>query len=508
MTPRDGALDFFWLERDPSAPPNMVGRDGEVHPADVALEATPLGREYSAALHDGEAFATPRIWVGSESVLSLRAGYPARQSGRAVLLVEYGSIADVEWHELGRCCVGADPLPKHQSIQIELKSVQGIKRFRIRASQMEADECVLVFAFMIGAAEQASRINGLSNYAARYKAETGNFSSGQAYTHPMYGSENRQASTDQVELKTIDAAVRDAGPEGVILEAALRERLAAIEPVANEAPFNFAMRCLEAVIPVNPPNFFARMERKSMEKPLHILSLCSGAARIEEMLLGYCRQPASITLLDASEDLSRRAAQRLLGKPGAGKVDVRLGDINKGLPAGGCYDIIMCVSALHHVVELEKILLQINALLEDDGEFWSIGEQVGRNGNRLWPEAMHAANAAMQLLPDQYKRNVATGGIDFVVPDTDFSLTCFEGIRSEDLDRLLENYLIPVDVYKRNCFLWRLVDPTYCDNYSMASAEDVNLLRGLVIAEAMHWVNGGRGTELHGVYRKRKLVTS
>jgi SAM-dependent methyltransferase len=209
--------------------------------------------------------------------------------------------------------------------------------------------------------------------------------------------------------------------------------------------------------------------------------------------------------MDASPDLIQRAADRLAAaRPGL-QVSCLVGDINNGLPGEGQFDVIVCVSALHHVPALERVLAQVNDRLKDDGEFWNIGEQVGRNGNRLWPEAYAAASEVFSTLPARYRRNAHTGKVDTVISDHDYSTGCFEGIRSEELETLLEANFIPVDVYKRNAFLWRLVDATYSDNFVLDQHDDLRWLRDLVVAEAVHWASGGRSTELHGVYRKKLL---
>lgn len=132
---------------------------------------------------------------------------------------------------------------------------------------------------------------------------------------------------------------------------------------------------------------------------------------------------------------------------------------------------------MHHVANLEGVLSQINARLAEQGEFWSIGEQIGRNGNRLWPETRRHADLAMAMLPERLRKNAHTGRIDATLDARDFSADCFEGIRSEELEAMLEAYFTPEHVYKRNAFLWRLVDTTYVDNYSLASAEDVSHLK-------------------------------
>jgi len=212
-----------------------------------------------------------------------------------------------------------------------------------------------------------------------------------------------------------------------------------------------------------------------------------------------------LTLLDASEELIQRAADRLSRAGSGHTVDCLIGDVNRGLPGNDRYDVIVCVSALHHVADLETVLAQANERLVDEGEFWSIGEQIGRNGNRLWPDALVAANHAFAQLPERLRRNAHSGVVDATVSDHDFSVASFEGIRSEELETMLEAHFVPVHVFKRNAFLWRLVDSTYGGNFDLAVDADLAALRQLVVAEAVHWATGGRSTELHGVYRKKTL---
>jgi hypothetical protein len=56
------------------------------------------------------------------------------------------------------------------------------------------------------------------------------------------------------------------------------------------------------------------------------------------------------------------------------------------------HDDLLCVSALQHVVELEHLLDQVAGSLVEGGEFWSIGEYIGRNEGRLFPEGYEVAN--------------------------------------------------------------------------------------------------------------------
>lgn len=173
--------------------------------------------------------------------------------------------------------------------------------------------------------------------------------------------------------------------------------------------------------------------------------------------------------------------------------------------SGEKWDVILCVSALHHIVELERVLKFCHDSLNEGGEFWSIGEYVGRNGNRLWPEARYEANQVFERLPEQYRLNRHTNQVDHEIPDNDYSVGCFEGIRSEDIESILDKWFHPVDVCRRNCFLWRLINLAYSDNFNILKSDDRSRIISMVNAEAAHFQAGGRGTELFGVYRPRLM---
>lgn len=265
--------------------------------------------------------------------------------------------------------------------------------------------------------------------------------------------------------------------------------------------YHFAHTLLAGALGTRPPDFPARLRARhhAVGRPLEILSLCCGAARIEASIAKSAGVPAQWTLMDLNENLLYAAAANF--PPGS---DIRLvvGDLNDLRDYGHRYDVIACVSGLHHIVELERVIGFVRDALVDGGEFWSIGEAIGRNGNRLWPNDYAAANIIFRGLPERLRLNRATGQVDDDLPDIDCSSGTFEGIRSEDIEPLLSRFLEPVELYRRNCFLWRIVNLAYADNYDLTDETDLQLMRGAVCAELEHFRSGGRATELHGVFRR------
>lgn len=485
--------------------PEVLSIDLDVaDPAAIGTFAGLLGEYRALRVKEGKPVSIGTVVVDGDSVLYLHAGVaPEAPNGsiqvavraRAVLPgADAWTVVDVSFPG-GGC---------ESKALVELLGWRGEYEFFVEARGVSE---VLIVDAAIADRDRLPAVLATAGYRWRLGNEVAHFS-GAAYTHAMYGPSASAESHGAGRLVVASAGCAVAGETHFARDQHARAlgRLAAMQPVEGETAYNFGMRCLGVLLPMQPPDFFQRMEAIDSKRPVRLLSLCAGAARVEEMLLQHCAQPAELYLLDASEELIGRAARRITSEKHT--VHCVLGDVNSGLPVEGPFDVIMCVSALHHVANLELVFAQINEQLAPGGEFWSIGEQIGRNGNRLWPRTRAFAGEIFTRLPERYRRNAHTDQVDRVLPDRDFSVGCFEGIRSEEIEALLEQHFVPLHVYKRNCFLWRMIDATYTDNYDLRDADDVDALRGLIADELVHWAAGGRSTELHGAYRRKELALS
>ncbi len=341
-----------------------------------------------------------------------------------------------------------------------------------------------------------------SQHAWRLANEIAHFEhvySGEFYRNRQF---DRGAEAVIGPLRTLPPAPRsDADREQ--MRANLRAQLGECEPYPGDNAFGYALAMLGRLIPDQAPDFAARLKDLSLERsgrPLRMLALCAGEASIEGGLLAQAGVPVELSIVDVNAGLLETAAMRM--PPGI-TVDRVLGNANEIGTQLGRFDIVNITSGLHHLVELEHVLDAIARMLLPDGEFWLIGEQVGRNGNQLWPEAIGAANQVFAGWPASKRLNRNTGKVDELLPSTDFSTASFEGIRSQDIIDQLGRYFLPVRCYLRNAFLWRLVDVAYASNFDLAESVDRELLMDAVVAEAMHWAEGGRGTEMHAVYRSK-----
>jgi ubiquinone/menaquinone biosynthesis C-methylase UbiE len=329
----------------------------------------------------------------------------------------------------------------------------------------------------------------IQNEAAHFKS---------VYKHFMYADQqDRQTASARGNQRPIRQLKKQNTGSGPVNQ----KIIPPVPAEENEAPYHYASRLLYSAIHQQQPDFKTRLMHLADRKgTVKVLSLCSGAARIEAGFAAAAKERVAWSLLDINTELLDMASSQFSSSI---QVDLIEADVNELSDTDETWDIILCVSALHHIVELEKVVRFCHHSLDPDGEFWSIGEYVGRNGNRLWPGAYDEANRFFKNLPEKFRFNHHSRQIDPVIPDNDYSVGCFEGIRSEEIEPILDRWFHRQEVYKANCFLWRLVNLAYSDNYKMNDPEDTSWIVKAVQSEINYFRNGGRGTELYGIYSPR-----
>jgi SAM-dependent methyltransferase len=374
-----------------------------------------------------------------------------------------------------------------------------------RSGRLDLESKLAVVKWVAGPNDHISLLTARRHRSRRIKTTVEQFNV--AYDHEMYASRTangrREGASSLSLLTNIPSGPRTKSEDPITAEFLLS--LPSAKVADGEDVYQYAHRILQRLIRIQAPNFPKRIRsvHEGEARPVRILSLCSGAAGIERWIIANAGRPVEITLFDLNEKLMQKAAESL---PSIAQVSGILGDVNAiSVEQFGnmTFDVVVFVSGLHHVVEIERVLQTSAELLLPNGEFWIIGEAIGRNGNQLWPEALEAANRIFSLLPERFRRNAFTGKIDSTVPETDFSANSFEGIRSEEIEPLLLRYFDPVEMWRRNCFLWRLVNPVYYRNYDLKNEEDRYIVLSLVAADYNLWKGGGRPTESHSVYRRR-----
>lgn len=332
-----------------------------------------------------------------------------------------------------------------------------------------------LFEVTIGPAADLDLIAARTFRQLRQEYERAHFAA--AYRLPMY--EARKKRID----RGIDALIpseRSFGISGAV-----------------ENAFDYALARLCTRLAHKAPDFEERLRsRLPPGRPLRVLSIATGLGLTEASLLRRIEAPVELTMVDVNPELLDFAESLM---PGHVRVQRMAADANE-LRLAESYDLAICVSGVHHLVEHRAFFRSIRSALLPDGELWLIGEQIGPSGNRLDEDALAAAQHAFAGLAPEFRRNSITGCVDSLLSNRDCSEAMFEGILSHRIEEELSRFFRPVHVSRRNCFLWRLVGPEYASNYRLDDPDHVTVLDALVDLEIGFYLAGGRPTELHGIY--------
>ena len=348
---------------------------------------------------------------------------------------------------------------------------------------------IIVSKFSVGPKPQLNLIEARTFSSTRIQNEVGHFS--EVYKHKMYESAEYVAQPISImRLEDIESNISIPGTPP----------FESSRPVQGESVYAYASRLLDLNLEFKSIDFEERiLDLCKRKAPLRVLSLCSGSARTEARFDEVTEHACVWTLQDLNEELLNRAHRQF--SPSSA-VEFMVGDVNKIAQTDKKWDIIMCVSGLHHVVELEIVLNFIAQSLTLDGEFWLIGEYVGKSGNRLHPAAQVEADKIFHELPPKYRFNHHLNKVDEFLPRNDYSIDCFEGIRADEIEALISSQFYPKEIARNNAFLWRLINLAYADNYKLEETADLLVIESLVRAELDHFQRHHDGTSLNAIYKK------
>lgn len=269
---------------------------------------------------------------------------------------------------------------------------------------------------------------------------------------------------------------------------------------AKRNAYAFAQNIIQNRSIPDPVRFPLRARELSKDRPLRVLTVCCGAAATEKAFFAGVAHRPEITLVDINQDLLDMAGEKM-----ADVADTRTicGDANEIVLPKGQFDVAMCVAGLHHIVELEHLISQLAGCLKPGGEFWSVGEYVGRTGARLWDDSYEVADHIFAALPEKYRvNNVFKGQVDAHLRNVDCSETTFEGIRADEIDEVLADHFEPVRVDRWSTVAWRIIGPAYVDNYDIDTDEDRATAERIANMDADLFLSGKlRPVGMKGVYR-------
>lgn len=207
-----------------------------------------------------------------------------------------------------------------------------------------------------------------------------------------------------------------------------------------------------------------------------MVSLGSGPGGVELVIAREARS-AEILCLDinaAALELGRQAAA-------AEELDVRFAqaDLNRVELEAGAFDVVFCHASLHHVLELERLLGQVERALRPGGALVVV-DIITRNGYRMWPETRRLAGAIFQTLPDRYRLNhtayLPRKRVDRKIWDGDTRGAGMECLRSEELLPLLRSRFQVECLVPHFSLSRRFFDTMYGPNYDLSRPLDRAIL--------------------------------
>lgn len=268
---------------------------------------------------------------------------------------------------------------------------------------------------------------------------------------------------------------------------------------------------LEAIGFSSPDDFFFRTivaEGARLGRSVRCLSVGTGRCETEIALALRLQQQGSTAVIVCTDlnpqllQAGQRAAQA------AGVADhfvFEVADINRYRPRQR-FDVILANQCLHHFVELETIFDNIHAALTDDGVF-ATSDVIGRNGHQLWPEALAELLVFWHELPqrqryDRVLRRISTDYVDY-----NHASVSFEGIRAQDILRLLvERFEFEVFA-PYACIALPLVERRFGANFDAGDPADRAFVDRLAQREqALLEAGTVKPTQLIAALRKRAIA--
>jgi SAM-dependent methyltransferase len=200
---------------------------------------------------------------------------------------------------------------------------------------------------------------------------------------------------------------------------------------------------LQAMNFAHPDDFFFKKLGLAWDDtaatPKRFLSIgagnCDTEIRVAQMLVNSGRTNFTIECLEINTDMLERGHARATTTSLSDQLAFACSDFNTW-QATHAYDGVMANQSLHHVVELEHLFDAVRDALAPNARF-VVADMIGRNGHQLWPEATAIVNEYWHELPEHYRYNHQLQRHEPTFLDWDSSAVGFEGIRAQDILRLL-----------------------------------------------------------------------
>jgi SAM-dependent methyltransferase len=179
-------------------------------------------------------------------------------------------------------------------------------------------------------------------------------------------------------------------------------------------------------------------------------------------------------------------------------------DLNQGLPSGKTPAAVMAHHVLHHIVALEPLFDNVAECLHPEGVLVSF-DMIGRNGHMLWQEVRPLVRRLWAMLPLEKRHDHVFHRILPDYQDWDCSIEGFEGVRAQDILRLLAERFDPEALVVwggiSQVFIGDRVGPNFNpdDATDRAFIAAVQRLESVLLAARQT-----TPTEMYGVFRSRR----
>jgi ubiquinone/menaquinone biosynthesis C-methylase UbiE len=220
------------------------------------------------------------------------------------------------------------------------------------------------------------------------------------------------------------------------------------------------------------------LSRLQATSGIRMLSLGSGPGGIE-LALARKAPEATISCVDLNPSLVQLGQQR--ADEERLNVTFKSADLNVLKLPSREYDVVFCHASLHHVLELEHVIHEIEQSLRDQGELITVDVSTP-NGYLMRAETRDIVRNLFRMLPARFRINhtgYAAPRVDEEIWEVDTSQASMECIRSEDIIPMLAGtfqlrHFVPYFSLCRRFF-----DTMYGPNYDLTRPLDAAILNFL-----------------------------
>lgn len=219
---------------------------------------------------------------------------------------------------------------------------------------------------------------------------------------------------------------------------------------------------------------------KNRKCNIRILSIGSGNCDLEfllaDALIDHKILDFHFECIDINQKMLNRAMTQIKNKRYSRNFSFVNSDFNNLKTLSFKYDVIIANMCLHHVLDLKDLFIQIELKLRAvTGRFLTY-DMIGRNGHMRWPEALLEVDKIWLNLPSSKKFNHYLNSFQSRYLNYDASRSGFEGIRSQDILKLLNDKFYFESFFGFANIIEVFVDRAYGPNYDPKNNNDRKII--------------------------------